>query len=112
MSDEPIPGEQAVDFDEELVRADEVEVLPVLAEVRTVEPAAPRLRFAIQAAAAAATGLAAGAVTVALARRYGARKPARLEIGLSRRGRTFDTLPIVQTRTYLVRVHEIAHPPE
>jgi hypothetical protein len=111
-SDEPIPGEDPIESEVELVGADDVEVLPVLAEVRTIEPPAPRVRFAIGAAAAAATGLAAGAATVVLARRYAARKPARLEIGLSRRGRTLDTLPIVQTRTYLVRVHEIAHPPE
>jgi hypothetical protein len=106
--EEPVAPEDV----EELVAPEDVEVLPALVEVRTVEPASPRVRFAIQAAAAAATGLAAGAATVALARRYGARKPTRLEIGLTRRGRTVDRLPIVETRTYLVRVHEIAHPPE
>jgi hypothetical protein len=116
VSAEEVEEEELVSADEveeeELVSADEVEVLPVLAEVRTVEPTAPRVRFAIQAAAAAATGLAAGAATVALARRYAARKPARLEVGITRRGRPSETLPIVETRTYLVRVHEIAHPPE
>jgi hypothetical protein len=63
---------------EEVVDAIPVENagLPVVAEVYAVEsmsrPAAGR--GAVQAAAAAATGFVAGAATLALARRYGARK--------------------------------------
>ena len=83
-----------------------VDGLPVLAEVRAIERASPVLP-AVQAAAAAATGFVAGAATLALVRRHGARKLARVS---PRRG--VGGLPIVGTRSFLVDVHLIAKPGE
>ena len=54
-----------------------VDGLPVLAEVRTIERAAPAALPAVQVAAVAATGFVAGAATVALVKRRAARKVAR-----------------------------------
>jgi hypothetical protein len=62
---------------------------------------------AVQAAAVAATGFVAGAATLALVRRHGARKLAR-----TRRPRGLDALPIVGSRSFLVDVHLIAKPGE
>jgi len=83
-----------------------VDGLPVLAELRAIERASPALP-AVQAAAAAATGFVAGAATLALVRRHGARKLARVS---SRR--TAGGLPIIGTRSFLVDVHLIAKPGE
>ncbi len=47
-----------------------VDGLPVLAEVRPIEPATRPALPAVQAAAVAATGFVAGAATVALVRRH------------------------------------------
>lgn len=90
----PVDGEEVIDG------------LPVLAEVRTIERALPALP-AVQAAAAVATGFVAGAATLALVRRHGARKLAGMS---SRRG--IGGLPIVGTRSFLVDVHLIAKPSE
>ena len=81
-----------------------VDGLPVLAEVRAIERAAPALP-AVQAAAAAATGFVAGAATLALVRRHSARKTARVTARRAASG-----LPIVGTRSFLVDVHLIAKP--
>jgi hypothetical protein len=87
---------------------EDVEGLPVLAEVRAIEPVSRSALPAVHAAVAAATGFVAGAATVALVRRHGARKLAR-----SGRGRRpLDMLPIVGSRTFLVDVHLIAKPGE
>jgi hypothetical protein len=83
-----------------------VEGVPVLAEVRAIEPAALP---AVAAAAAAATGFVAGAATLALVRRHTARKLARTR---SRQRRVADGLPIVASRSFLVDVHLIAKPSE
>jgi hypothetical protein len=82
-----------------------VDGLPVLAEVRPIERIVPAALPAVQAAAVAATGFVAGAATLALVRRHGARKLARVT---SRRG--VGGLPIVGTRSFLVDVHLIAKP--
>ena len=75
----------------ELEEAEEVvDGLPVLAEVRPIERAAPAALPAVQAAAAAATGFVAGAATLALVRRHSARQLARVT---GRRGA--GGLPIV-----------------
>lgn len=96
------------DSDIELVEDEEiVDGLPVLAEVRTIEPASPASLPAVQAAAAAATGFVAGAATIALFRRRSARRLARARI-TSTRGP--NGLPIVGTRSFLVDVHLIAKP--
>jgi hypothetical protein len=94
----------------EIVGVEEtVEGVPVLAEVRAIDPAAPASLPAVQAAAAAATGFVAGAAALALVRRHGARKLARTR---SRQRRVADGLPIVASRSFLVDVHLIAKPGE
>ncbi len=90
--------------------------LPVVAEVRAVETV-PRPLGAVHAAAAAATGFVAGAATLALARRYGARKVARLGRDVVGGGplhrRPGDFWPTSgTTRTYVVRVHVLGRPGE
>ncbi len=86
-----------------------VDGVPVLAEVRALEPVTPAALPAVQAAAAAATGFVAGAATLALVRRHSARKLARSR-GRQRRGG--EGLPIVASRSFLVDVHLIAKPSE
>jgi hypothetical protein len=85
-----------------------VDGLPVLAEVRTVERAAPAALPAVQVAAVAATGFVAGAATVALVKRRAARKVVRNGRGGSRRA--VDLLPIAASRSFLVDVHVISKP--
>jgi hypothetical protein len=85
-----------------------VDGLPVLAETRTLEPAAVAALPAVQAAAAAATGFVAGAATLALLRRHSARRLARAR--LPRRGPV--GLPVVASRSFLVDVHLLAKPGE
>jgi hypothetical protein len=101
--DEPVGYDDLADEEET------VDGLPVLAEVRPIERATPASLPAVQAAAAAMTGFVAGAATIALVRRHGARKLAR-----ARRShrRPADLLPIVGSRTFLVDVHLIAKPGE
>ncbi len=86
-----------------------VDGLPVLAEVRAIEPARGSLPAA-QAAAAAATGFVAGAATLALVRRRTTRKMKRAQRNAPRR--PIDMLPIVGSRTFLVDVHLLAKPGE
>jgi hypothetical protein len=85
-----------------------VDGLPVLAETRTLEPAAAAALPAVQAAAAAATGFVAGAATLALLRRHSDRKLARAR--LQRRGPV--GMPVVASRSFLVDVHLLAKPGE
>jgi hypothetical protein len=94
------PDGSATDPDVEIVDG-----LPVLAEVRTVERAAPAALPAVQVAAVAATGFVAGAATVALVKRRAARKVARN--GRSGTRRAVDLLPIAASRSFLVDVHVI-----
>jgi len=77
-----------------------VDALPVLAEGRAIEPLAARP--AVQAAAVAATGFVAGAATVAVIRRRGARKALRRR---KRASRANEVLEIVSSRSFLVDVH-------
>ncbi len=84
-----------------------VEGLPVLAEVRTIEPASPASLPAVQAAAAAATGFVAGAATIAIFRRRSARRLARAR---ANNPRVAEGLTIASTRSFLVDVHLIAKP--
>jgi hypothetical protein len=90
------------------VAEETVDGLPVLAEVRALEPTSHVSLPAVQAAAAAATGFVAGAATIALVRRHSARKVARSRRLTTRRA--IDMLPIVGSRTFLVDVHLIAKP--
>jgi hypothetical protein len=89
---------------------EEVDGLPVLAEVRPVERASPASLPTVQAAAVAATGFVAGAATVALVRRRATRKLARS--GRSGPRRAVEMLPIAGTRSFLVDVHLIGKRPE
>jgi hypothetical protein len=111
-------------MDEEIEVVDGEEVvdgLPVIAEGQEVEtvPRAAGGLGAVQAVAAAATGFVAGAATLALARRYGARRVDRLSRGLVGRGplgaarHPGDFWPTPgTTRTYVVRVHVLGRPGE
>ena len=91
-----------------IVEAEEetVEGVPVLAEVRALEPVSSDSLPAVQAVAAAATGFVAGAATIALVKRRTARKVARARARAPRRA--VDMLPIVGSRTFLVDVHLVA----
>jgi hypothetical protein len=77
-----------------------VDALPVLAERREIEPLTARP--AVQAAAVAATGFVAGAATVAVMRRRGARRALKRRKRTSRAG---EMLEIVSTTSFLVDVH-------
>jgi hypothetical protein len=103
MTDEP--AEVAMDAVSE---EETVDGLPVLADVRPIEPVAVTVTQlpAVQAAAAAATGFVAGAATLALIRRHSARKQR------SAPRRAVDLLPVVGSRTFLVDVHLIGRPSE
>ncbi len=116
----PMPSQPPPDsgrtplVDAEIVEVREeaaVDGVPVLAEVRPLQAAAPTLLPAVQAAAVAATGFAAGAATLALVRRHSARKLDRKRM-LGQRRRAAEPLPILATRSFLVDVHLIAKPGE
>jgi hypothetical protein len=100
----PDPADAEIVGDEETVDG-----VPVLAEVRTIEPVATPALPAVQAAAAAATGFVAGAATLALVRRHSARKLAQRR---SRPRRAAEGLSVVASRSFLVDVHLIAKPGE
>ena len=88
--------------------AEPTDGIPVLAEVRTLEPSPPSVPLVVQAVAMAATGFVAGAATMALVRRRGGRGPAR-----SARQRPRPAQPgltVVGTRSFLVDVHLLAKP--
>ena len=96
------PKSQPTSEEEEVVEAVEVvDGLPVAADyTRVLEPAVPALLPARQAAALAATGFAAGAVTAAVVSRRRATRPAR------RRKRKKGAIgEIVSSNSFLVDVH-------
>ena len=101
---------EAVEPEGEVVLAEEtVEGLPVLADVRPIEPASAPVLPAVQAAAAAATGFVAGAAAVALVRRRATRRLARAQ-GLDLR-RPGPPLPAAGGgRTFLVHVRVLGRP--
>ncbi len=105
----PIVDADVVDDLEGPVAVEEtVEGVPVLAEVRAIQPHSAVSLPAVQAAAVAATGFVAGAATLVLVRRHTARKLARS------RGprRALEALPIIGSRSFLVDVHLIGKPGE
>jgi hypothetical protein len=92
-----------------VVEEETVEGMPVLADLRPIEPAPPTPLPAVQAAAVAATGFVAGAATMALVRRHAARKLSRAQ-GLGFR-RGADNLPVMGPgRTFLVHVRVVGRP--
>ena len=99
MSVEPqTPGEELSELEET------VDGVPVTAEVRVLEPAAVGVLPAVQAVTVAATSFAAGAVTLALLRRRGARKQRKRAAGRPLR-RAEDALEIVASRRFMVDIH-------
>jgi hypothetical protein len=96
---------------EELAALEEetVDGVPVLADVRAVESATPALLPTVQAVAMAATSFAAGAATLALVRRHGARKQLKRAASRSVR-RSGDALEIVASRRFLVDIHLLEKP--
>ncbi len=99
----PPPAEDdRLDDDYEPVEAFEVvDGLPVLVEVRPLEPARPPAAVALaQTAAVAATGFMAGVATAAV---LGRRRQRRL--GRPAAGRPAGSLEVVASRSYLVDVH-------
>jgi hypothetical protein len=103
------PGQSPPEAELEHEEIEVVDGLPVIAQVRPVQPASPVAVPAVQTAAAVATGFVAGAATIALFRRLGGRRLARSR-PTPRRGA--EGLPIVGTRSFLVDVHLIAKPGE
>ena len=98
---------RAHDADDEDVEV--VDGVPVLAEVRTLEPLAAAAVPAVQTAAAAATGFVAGAATLALVRLLGGRRAARARVS---RRQSLDGLPIIGTRSFLIDIHMLSKPGE
>jgi hypothetical protein len=97
------PGEQLAGFEEE------VDGIPVLADVRTVTPATSSLLGTAQAVAVAATSFAAGAAALALVRRHGARKQFKRAVGRPVR-RGSEALEIVASRRFMVDIHLLDKP--
>ena len=101
--DHQAAGEELAEFEET------VDGVPVLSEVRALEPASPGALPAVQAVAVAATSFAAGAATLALVRRRGARK--RLKRAAGRPGRrTENAFEIVASRRFMVDIHLLDKP--
>jgi hypothetical protein len=101
---------------EPIEEIEEVDALPVVAEVRAVERTAPQVIPAVQAAAVAATSFVAGAATLALARRLGARKLAQVQ-QQQQQGVRYPAPPPsfgppAGTTTYLVHVRVLGRPGE
>jgi hypothetical protein len=96
------PGEQLAEFEE-------VNGVPVLADMRTVTPATTNVLGTAQAVVVAATSFAAGAATLALMRRHGARKQLKRSVGRSAR-RGGDAFEIVASRRFMVDIHLLDKP--
>jgi hypothetical protein len=104
MSVEPqTPGEELAELEET------VDGVPVLAEVRALEPATTGLLPAVQAVAVAATSFAAGAATLALVRRRTARKQLKRAVGRPIR-RSEGAFEIVASRRFMVDIHLLDKP--
>ena len=106
-----------MDSERELAsEVEEVDALPVIAEVRAIERPEPQVIPAVQAAVVAAGSFVAGAATLALARRFGAHKLAQAQQRQQQSMRYPPPRspfgPVVGTRTYLVHVHVIGRPGE
>jgi hypothetical protein len=96
------PGEHLAEFEE-------VNGVPVLADVHAVTPSTTSMIGTAQAVAVAATSFAAGAATLALVRRHGTRK--QLKRAASRPARRGgDALEIVASRRFMVDIHLLDKP--
>ena len=90
----PQDADRLPDDDAEIVDA------VVVAEVRELAPPRAQVPVVAQAAAVAATGFAAGAVTAAVLRRARVRRTVKAS-----RRRDATALPVLGTRSFLVDVH-------
>jgi hypothetical protein len=97
MTDEPLEPEPE----------EAVDGLPVLADIRAIEPAQPTALPVVQAAVAAATGFVAGAATLAVVQRHRVRQLERRQRGLS----GLPGMPVQRRRTFLVDVYLLGRPP-
>ena len=97
------PGDQLAQLEEE------VDGVPVLADVRAVAPETTGVIGTAQAVAVAATSFAAGAATLALVRRHGARKQLKRAVSRPAR-RDGETVQIVASRRFLVDIHLLDKP--
>jgi hypothetical protein len=82
-----------------------VEAVPVLSEVRALEPVRPMQLPAVKAAAVAVTGFVAGAATVVAIHRRASRRPARALGRRRAKGRDGEALSVLGTRSFLLDVH-------
>lgn len=104
VPDETVPERGGSEVGTEM-EMETVDGIPVLADVRAIEPATVVSQLpAVHAAAVAASGFVAGAATLALIKRHHARKQRNAP------RRAIDLLPVVGTRTFLVDVHLIGRP--
>jgi hypothetical protein len=97
------PGEHLAEFEEE------VDGVPVLADVRAVTSVTTSMIGTAQAVAVAATSFVAGAATLALVRRHGARKQLKRAVSRPVR-RGGDGLEIVASRRFMVDIHLLDKP--
>jgi hypothetical protein len=97
------PGEELAELEET------VDGVPVLSELRALEPATVGLLPAVQAVAVAATSFAAGAATLALVRRHGARKRSKRAMSGPLR-RSEEGFEIVASRRFMVDIHLLDKP--
>ena len=84
---------------------EEVDALPVLADVRVIEPEVGPPLPAVQAAAVAGASFVVGAATIAALRRHRSRPPARRRRRAAKRSPSHVVGEVVSTRSFLVDVH-------
>jgi hypothetical protein len=97
------PGEELAELEET------VDGVPVLSELRALEPATTGVLPTVQAVAVAATSFAAGAATLALVRRHGARKRVKRAANRPLR-RSEEGFEIVASRRFMVDIHLLDKP--
>ena len=84
---------------------EDVDALPVLADVRVIEPAAQPPLPTVQDAAVAGASFVVGAATIAALRRHRNRPPARRRRRAARRNPSNVVGEVVSSRSFLVDVH-------
>jgi hypothetical protein len=84
---------------------DAAEALPVLADVRVIEPQPDPAVPAVQAAAVAGASFVVGAATIAALRRHRNRPPTRRRRRAAKRNPSEVVGEVVSSRSFLVDVH-------
>jgi hypothetical protein len=88
------------------VQPEDADALPVLADVRVIEPQPPPALPTVQAAAVAGASFVAGAATIAAIRRHRSRPPSRRRRRrVTRRNPSQVVGEVVSSRSFLVDVH-------